>query len=399
VIHAYLGEIAYSRKQYREATTHLAKSGKLRDDPRIAEMLIESYLETGGRMQALEALKGVQPGKLSAPSQFALGLALARHDLSREAVPYFQAIAEAHPESYDAAFNLALCAMQSGEFTLAIDTLQEAVRNGHETAELDNLLAEAYAGNKQIQPAIDALRKATRLAPEDENNYLDLAALCANYDAYDVGLEVLDVGLRYHPQSDRLIFQRGVLQAMKNKFDLAEKDFQLAASLAPNKNLSYVALGVSYMQTGKLPEAIQSLRQRTKEKPNDPLLHYLLGDALIRSGAAPGDATFTEAKAELETSVRLKPDLAASQVDLGKIYIKESRWDDALQHLERARQLDPRDKTAYSQLAIVYRRTGKSQLASAALATLNQINEQERFDDQRERLRIIEQPASSQPRP
>ena len=86
---------------------------------------------------------------------------------------------------------------------------------------------------------------------------------------------------------------------MRNQFDLAEQDFQLAAKLAPEKDLSYVALGVSYMQLGDLPKAIASLRQRIKQKPDDFTLRYLLGEALVRSGATPGDAAFTKAKASL----------------------------------------------------------------------------------------------------
>jgi tetratricopeptide (TPR) repeat protein len=130
------------------------------------------------------------------------------------------------------------------------------------------------------------------------------------------------------------------------------------------------------------------LRQRIKEKPNDPILLYLLGDALIRSGATPGDPTFAEAKAALEQSVKLNPRVAASQVDLAKLYLKENHLDEARDHLERAKTIDPKDKTAYSQLAMVYRRSGKPELASAMLNTLNQLNEEDRHEDHRQRLRV-----------
>ena len=227
--------------------------------------------------------------RLSPKIQFALGLALAKHELHQQAIPYFQAVSSKYPESYDAAFNLAICLVQAKEFQKAIEVLRATAERGQKTAELDNLLAESYEGNSQIQEAIDALREATQLAPENEYSYVDLATLCTTYDAYALGLEVIEVGLHYHPQSDRLIFQRGVINAMRNQFDLAEQDFQLAAKLAPEKNLSYVALGVSYMQLGDLPKAITSLRQRIKQKPDDFTLRYLLGEALVRSGATPGD--------------------------------------------------------------------------------------------------------------
>ena len=61
--------------------------------------------------------------------------------------------------------------------------------------------------------------------------------------------------------------------------------------------------------------------------------------------------------------MKLNPKFAPAQVNLGKIYVKENRLDDATSHLEQARALDPNDKSAYSQLAIVYRRKGKPDAA------------------------------------
>jgi len=391
MIQAYLGDIAYSQHQYKTAVQHLEKAGDFLKNPAAAARLGESLLETGEQTRALEALGGIDQSQIRLRQKFSLGLSLARHELYAHAIPYFQAVAAKYPDSYDTAFNLAVCYVETKQFPLAIEILKTASGAGHKTAELDNLLAEAFEGNQQTQEAIDTLREATQLAPQDENNYIDLAALCTTYEAYALGLEVIEVGLHYHPQSDRLIFQRGVIYAMRNQFDLAEQDFQLAAKLAPEKNLSYVALGVSYMQVGDLPKAITSLRQRIKQKPEDPTLRYLLGEALVRSGATPGDSAFVEAKGSLEKSVKLNPKFAPAQVNLGKIYLKENRLDEAMTHLEQARALDPKDKSAYSQLAIVYRRKGKAEMAKAMLTTLNQLNDQERQQEgHRKRLQAVE---------
>jgi tetratricopeptide (TPR) repeat protein len=398
VIHAYLGHIAYSRNQYQKAAAHLVKSGSLRHDPAVVAELAESCLEIGEPEQAFEVLSGIDRASFTPQQQFRLGLALAERGLYSRAIPYFESVQAAYPDSYDAAFNLGVCYVLTKQFPQAIAVLTAIAEHGHKTAELDNLLAEAFEGNRQIQPAIDALREATQLDPKDENNYVDLATLCTNYDAFDLGLKIIAVGLHYHPQSDRLIFQRGVLEAMTNRFDVAENDFQLAGRLAPNKDLTYVAMGVSYMQTGHFPEAIQSLRDRIKQKPDDPVLLYLLGDALIRSGTAPGDATFREAQSSLEKSVKLNPDLAPSQVDLGKLYLKDNRLNDARQRLERALAIDPKDKTAIAQLAIVYRKAGKPELAGTMLTSLNKLNEEDRQQDHKQRLHIAEAPVqASQP--
>jgi tetratricopeptide (TPR) repeat protein len=397
MIQAYLGDIAYSQHRYKTAAQHLQKAGDFLRNPAAAARLAESFLETGEQTRALAALGGLDQSQIPLRQQFSLGLILARHELYAQAIPYFQAVAAKYPASYDAAFNLAVCYVETKQFPTAIETLKATAAAGHKTAELDNLLAEAYEGNQQTQEAIDTLREATRLGPQDENNYIDLAALCTTYEAYALGLEVIEVGLHYHPQSDRLIFQRGVIYAMRNQFDLAEQDFQLAAKLAPEKNLSYVALGVSYMQVGDLPKAITSLRQRIKHKPDDSTLRYLLGEALVRSGATAGDSAFAEAKASLEKSVKLNPRFAPAQVNLGKIYLKENRLDEAMAHLEQARALDPKDKSAYSQLAIVYRRKGKPEAAKTMLAKLNELNDQERQEEgHRKRLQAVEGSTSPQ---
>ena len=394
VVHAYLGEIAYSRQDYKDAASHLSQSGPLLQQPGTTAHLVKSYLETEQVEAALGMLQKLDKNALGAKAQFSLGLGLAEHDLFAEAIPYFELVRQSFPDSYDASFNLANCYVQAKQYPQAIEILVALKDHGHKTAELDNLLAEAYENNHQINEAIEALREATLIAPEDENNYIDLSALCIDHEAFDLGLEVLNVGLHYRPESDRLVFQRGLLHAMQGHFDLADTDFQLASKLAPEKNLSYVGLGVSYMQTGNLPEAIRILRERTKEKPNDSTLQYLLGEALMRSGVTPGEPQFAEAKAALEQSVKLSQTFEPSRVELAKLYLRENRVDEGVALLEKARSLDPKDKAAYSQLAIAYRRQGKPELAAAMLSTLAKLNDEDRVKESRGRVRLVKEDPS-----
>jgi Flp pilus assembly protein TadD len=397
-VNAFLGRIAFSRSDFALASHRLSKAGKLlARDPSLAFALIQSDLEIGKDDEALAILSKFDARSAPLRAQFQLALALAQHDHFAQATPFFEAVENKYPDSYDAGFNLAICYVEIKQFTRAADLLLRLKNSSHKTAELDNLLAEAYEGGNQLQPAIDVLREATQLAPQDESNYIDLAALCTDHDAFDLGLEIIDVGLHYNPQSDRLIFQRGILHAMKNQFDLADQDFQLASRLAPEKNLSYVGLGVSYMQTGNLPEAIRTLRERIKQKPDDTTLLYLLGEALIRSGVNVGEPEFKEAKAVLELSVSLSQAFAPSRVGLAKLYLRESRIDEAVALLEKARFLDPADNAACSQLAIAYRRQGHPEKAAPLLATLAKLNEDARAKESRGRTRLIKQdsPAST----
>jgi predicted Zn-dependent protease len=391
VVHLFLGEIAYRQRAYKEAERQLSDAKPLLfEDSAARAHLAVSYLETNQRSKADDLLQDLKSKSLDRQSQFDLGLALARQNMFRQAATYFDAVWESNRESYELGYNLAICLIESREYSRAIDVLK-ALRDGdHKTAEVDNLLAEAYEGSHQIQPAIDALREATSLAPDDEKNYLDLATLCIDHQAFDLGIEVLNVGLHYRPESDRLIFERGVLHAMQGKLELAEEDFQLASKLAPDKNFSYIGLGVTYIQSGKLQSAINVLRQRIREQPHDAMLQYLLGRALIQSGANPGAPSFNEAQQAFETSARLDPKLAPPRVELAKVYLRENRVNEAVSQLETARTLDPKNNAVYSQLAIAYRREGKNELSQEMLSSLKELNDQER-ETIRQQIRIVRQ--------
>ncbi len=397
-VNSFLGKITFKRGDYARAAQYLRKSGSLfPKEPALAVALVESELETGNDARAFETLPKISAQTAPLRAQFQLALALATHDHFAQAIPYFEAVQKQYPDSYDAGFNLAVCYVETKQFMQAIELLSALKSRGRKTAELDNLLAESYHGTGQLQPEIDALREATQLAPEDENNYIDLAALCIDHDGFDLALEVLNVGLHYRPQSDRLIFQRGIAHAMKNEFDLADKDFQLASQLAPDKNLSYVGLGVSYMQTGNVAEAIRTLRDRVKEKPSDATLRYLLGKALIRSGASHGDAEFAEARAALEASVKLSPAFVPSLVELAKMDLLENRVEEAVPLLEKARSLDPQDNAALSQLAVAYRRQGKPDKAKEALNALAKLNAELRTKATTGRIRLVKQASPEMP--
>ena len=294
-VNSFLGKLTFKRGAYADAAKYLPKAAPLfQQEPALVVALVQSELEIGQDAAALSYLPQFNAASASLRAQFQLAVALSNRDHFEQAIPFFEAVQKQYPDSYDAAFNLAVCYVQTKAFSKAVELLSRLKEKGHKTAELDNLLAESYSGTGNLQAEIDSLREATQLEPEDENNYLDLAALCLDHDGFDLALEVLDVGLRHKPDSDRLIFQRGIAHAMKNEFDLAERDFQSASQLAPEKNLSYVGLGVSYMQTGNLPEAVRTLAdkqfQLLKADPRHPSLHFKRVGRFhcARRGALPG---------------------------------------------------------------------------------------------------------------
>jgi len=316
-----------------------------------------------------------QDAETGAESELQTGIALTRQGKFAEAIPHFLVAQGKVADEFALQFDLALCYVATDQFTKAIPILN-SLRSGHERSDLENLLAQAYLGNAQPAEALEAFRRAAELSPQSEKLYLFVADACIDHQYYASGLEVVNLGLRQLPRSSRLFYQRGVLHSFMDQPDLARSDLEQAGSLAQGSDISYLAASQKGMLDGNLSEAIQAARRGVQNDPNNYVLLTILGQALIRSGAAPGQSEFAEAESALQRAVILRPGFAAAQLALGQLCRMDGRLDEAVKHLETARQLAPNNAAAYSNLALVYRAQGKTGEAQKILAALADLNRQ-----------------------
>jgi tetratricopeptide (TPR) repeat protein len=117
------------------------------------------------------------------------------------------------------------------------------------------------------------------------------------------------------------------------------------------------------MQMDRVPEAVDVLRARKSITPDDPLVHWFLGEALNRQGTPPGSPEEEEAVAALERAVELQQDLQQAQVLLGKMLLRRGDLDRAATHLEIALKIDPDNLAAVYQLAQVRQKQGNREAA------------------------------------
>jgi tetratricopeptide (TPR) repeat protein len=303
------------------------------------------------------------------------GTALTRAGSFAEAIPHLLAARGRAANDYAASFNLSLCFVATGQPTQAIPILTALRAAGDDNADVNNLLAQAYVGDGQNQKALEALQQASKLAPENEKLYLFVADACMAMQEYTVGLQVVDLGLDHLPNSAHLHYQRGMFLALLDELDAGKKDFDQTRGLAPETDIAFVAATQKAMFEGDVLEAVRAAREGVKKGRHDYMLLTLLGEALLRSGIAPGQPEFTEAQEALEKSVAERPNYAGSQLALGKLILLDNRLGDAIAHLETARQLDPKNASVYLNLAAAYRRRGDLQQAQNMLDVLANLNQ------------------------
>ncbi len=269
-------------------------------------------------------------------------------------------------------YNLALAEYLAGNYQKTIEALEAAGSERHSQDAL-NLLAQAYEKNHKTQLAIDRLRQAIELFPNYEDNYLDLAAICIDHNAYPLGIEIVELGLKNKPSSERLLFQLGVLHALSGEFDKARDEFRKASRMAPGKDLPVAALELADIQQNGSAMNVQALRRSLKENGDSAILWYLLGSSLIHKGFTPGTAEYAEARASFRKAIHLDPKLPYPYIELGKMCEQEGKILEAIPMFEKAAVLGPRDPSSYYHLARDYNKLNQPQKAAEMLNKLKEI--------------------------
>ena len=312
-----------------------------------------------------------------AESELQTGTELTRGGHFEEAIGHLLEAQGRVSNEYAAEFNLALCYVATGQFAKAIPLLSRLREQGRENASVENLFAQAYAGNDQAGEAFEALQRAAAFTPKDEKLYLFVADAFLGRQEHAQSLRVIELGMQHLPDSARLHYERGYLLSMLDDFDEAKAEFERAARLAPHSEIGYLATAQENLFGGNLAEVIHVARTASSEGKQDYQLLAILGEALIRAGASPGQAEFAEARDALEKSVAARPNYASSQIGLGHADLLDGRLEAAIEHLEIGRRLNPQNPAVYSLLAAAYRKSGSPGEAEAMLTILAKLNQEQ----------------------
>jgi tetratricopeptide (TPR) repeat protein len=353
--HGMLGVLAYEKKNCADAVVHFEKAGA-----------------------ALNA---------NGPALWQFGNCLYELQRPEDAAAKFQLVL-AMKDDAPVRYNLGLALLESKQAHAAAETLAPLAARSTPESDTLGLLAAAYEADKQTANALKTLRQAADLYPREERHYIDFASICMEHSALDLGIEVLEVGTRNVPKSARLHATLGALLVRAAKMDSAEREFQIAQDLDPKAAYGNMGLSLALLQANQVTESVQLLRKQMAASPNNPMLSFLLAQALLRDAAEPGQPQFEEARTLLEDAVRRDPGLARAHGLLGKTYALAGARDKAVRELEAALKLEPTDRTSAYQLAMVYSQLGDRELAAKWQRRVREILDWEKTTE-RERNRIL----------
>jgi Flp pilus assembly protein TadD len=331
-----LAELALDERRYDEslkiARTILEKNPSDVDGHVVMGRLRLAKRESAEAAQEFREALRVDPR--DGRARLDLGRALLQSGNVQQAMAEFRAAVASAPDLAEATIALARINLQMGAASSATEDLERLVARDPRQVEARALLGSAYLANREPAKATEEFRRLEAMSPKDPR-----------------GPYLVGVGLRAQGRAAE-----------------AKAEFETALAMAPNyveplaqlvgmelaKQRADVALGLAVKQAGLAPKSggVQQLVGVVQ---------------LARHDDAAAEAAFLKA-------IELEPTLFSAYMELGAIYRKSGRYQDALARLSEGLQVSPRNASLLMLLGVTSEAMGDIPRARKAYDDLLAVN-------------------------
>jgi tetratricopeptide (TPR) repeat protein len=351
-----LGVILLRQGKAREATTRFEAAAEISRNSALPWLgLAQSRLKQGQRDAAHQAAKRAAELGNEQPSVWrALALFYAESNEFARAAEFEErwgATPEADPESM-----LRLCRLRvlAGDGKRAVEVCRRAIAQ-RESADLQQLLGDAYRLAGHAAAAVEAYQRAIHLNPAESKTYFSLVALFLDHRTPLPAIAVLGTAIAKFPKETEFRRMLGLAQYQTGDFDKAIEAFLAAIDLDPDAETSYASLETLIPQAGpRLPEIVERLRHFRARRPGSPVGHFLIARALAVGATAPE----AEVESLLRQAVQVEPGFWPAHFELAQRLETQGHSSQAIQTLERVVKLKPDYAPAHYSLAQLYGQAG-----------------------------------------
>ncbi len=191
-----------------------------------------------------------------------------------------------------------------------------------------NNLGQEYISRGRFDMAIEEIRTALTLKPNDAGAYSNLGAAYFSKGLFDTAMEQYRTALRLKPAEAGFHYNIGYAYLSRGQFDKAVEHFRIALSLRPNEAEAHNNLGIAYFSAGQFDRAIEQYRTALSLTPNLAEVHFNLGEAYFSAGQ------FDRAIEQYRRALSLTPELTNVHYKLGLSYMGKGSKEMARAELE-----------------------------------------------------------------
>jgi tetratricopeptide (TPR) repeat protein len=328
------------------------------------------------------------------------GYCLQQTKQTEKAVGAFQRLVALVPDQAYAKYDLAVVLVDTKQYAAALKTLEPLLGPGQSDPDILSLAAEAYEATGDTPNAVSRLRQAIVLNPKNAAYYTAFALLCFDHESYNVGVDVLTLGLQQIADSPSLYVSRGLLYAQLAQYQKAEDDFKAAESIDSKQNLSSYAMDLADVEKDRPDLALAKVRAQLRAHPNSAQHHYLLAKLLEKESSERDGSSSKEAIAAALTAVKLRPGFTEARDLLASLYLNAQQYQLAKEECELALKDDPLDQAAIYHLIVALRHSSSTADREQVGKLVKRLAEAQLVgrerDLNRKRFKLVEE-AQSQP--
>ena len=156
------------------------------------------------------------------------------------------------------------------------------------------------------------------------------------------------------------LFNQGAAYMQVGEYDKAIARFQAALKKLDDADVR-LALARAYRLSRRYDQAAEQLDELVKGGWKGARVYIEM--SMVRRDLKD----YEGAERLLKLALESEPDSTEAQLNLGRLYAGEGRWDDALASFRRASELDPNSGETYNQIGVVLKKLGRTDEAIAAL--------------------------------
>lgn len=265
---------------------------------------------------------------------------------------------------------------RKGKLKEAETLLRVAVAKDGDSAELHGALGKLLFTERNYTAAVQELNLAEQLDPDSREYNMMLAASLLGAKRYAVAQNfLLAIQSRFAQYPE---FHYSLALAYYNLAEIVKSKQEVEEALRINPMLEQAQflLATCYASEGNLSKAADILKQLVKLYPRSVIDWTMLADFLHQMG---GEYR-TEALRACQRALTIEPKNLHAQFVMAMILLGKDDFVGARIFLERLEQVAPNELPAHVELARIYARLGKTDLARKETEIANKIRQSQSFE-------------------
>ncbi|KAM6301806.1 protein O-mannosyl-transferase TMTC1 [Podargus strigoides] len=260
-----------------------------------------------------------------------------------EAKDYYRRALQLNPQHNRALFNLGNLLKSQGKKEEAVILLRDSIKYGPEFADAYSSLASLLAEQERLKEAEEVYKAGIENCPESSDLHNNYGVFLVDTGAPEQAVSHYRQAIHLSPAHHVAMVNLGRLHRSLGQNKEAEAWYKRALKVS-RKTEILSPLGALYYNTGRYEEALQVYREAASLQPSNKEIRLALAQVLAMMGRTK--------EAEKMTNHILNEDAECLECYrlLSAIYSKQEHYAKALEAIEKALQLKPKDPKVISEL-------------------------------------------------